>query len=67
MEAVQVYDRQGQLLFTFGRTGNRTSEFELPSGLWIDPRDRIYIADSYNHRVQVFQLVGASHSTGRRK
>jgi hypothetical protein len=29
----------------------------MPSGLYIDQEDRIYVADSYNARVQVFQLV----------
>jgi DNA-binding beta-propeller fold protein YncE len=47
---VQVFDRQGRLLYYFG------SEFELPAGIYIDPRDRIYVADSYNRRVQVFRL-----------
>jgi NHL repeat-containing protein len=25
-------------------------------GVWADARDRIYVADSKNHRIQVFQF-----------
>lgn len=47
---VQVFNREGTLLYFFG------SQFELPAGIYIDPRDRIYVADSYNRRVQVFRM-----------
>ena len=55
---VQIFDRQGQLLYYFGERGSRLGEFQLPSGLFIDKSDRIYVADSYNGRVQVFQYHG---------
>ncbi|MHC4423001.1 MAG: hypothetical protein ACYS1E_20790 [Planctomycetota bacterium] len=29
----------------------------MPAGIHIDPSDRIWIADSYNRRVQVFQYL----------
>lgn len=54
---VQIFDREGRYLMAFGSQGNETGEFWLPSGLFID-QDKIYVADSYNRRVQVFQYVG---------
>jgi len=40
-----------------GAAGRGPGEFLLPSGLYIDKRDRIYVADQGNSRVQVFQYV----------
>ncbi len=57
---VQVFDRQGQLLYNFGN-GTGFGNFHLPSGLFIDPHDRIYLVDSYNRRVQIFQYSGLKH------
>ena len=37
---------------------NAAGEFWLPSGIFIDPNDRIWICDSYNKRVQVFDHLG---------
>lgn len=56
-DAVQVFDSEGQFLMAFGSRGTGPGEFWLPSGLAIDG-DRIYVADSYNRRVQVFRYLG---------
>ncbi len=55
---VEVFDREGRLLYSFGRRGTRPGEFQLPAGLFIDRNDRVYVVDSYNRRVQVFQYQG---------
>jgi hypothetical protein len=54
---VQVFNRQGQLLYHFGN-GTGFGNFRLPSGLFIDRADRVYVVDSYNRRVQIFQYLG---------
>jgi DNA-binding beta-propeller fold protein YncE len=51
---VQVFDRQGRLLYRFGN-GTNFGQFLLPAGLFIDPNNRVYVVDSYNRRVQIFQ------------
>jgi hypothetical protein len=33
-------------------------DFQLPAGLFIDGNDTVYVVDSYNRRVQVFQYHG---------
>jgi DNA-binding beta-propeller fold protein YncE len=57
---IQVYDRAGQFLLPFGGNGKRGGEFNLPSGIFIDASDRIFVSDTYNRRVQVFQYVKGS-------
>lgn len=53
---VRVYNQEGKLLSAFGRPGSKTGEFSRPLGVWADVRDRIYVADSGNRRIQVFQV-----------
>jgi sugar lactone lactonase YvrE len=53
---VRVYNQEGKLVGVFGRQGSKTGEFSRPLGMWADARDRIYVADSNNRRIQVFQF-----------
>ena len=55
---VQIFDDGGELLLFVGRIGAAPGEFWLPAGLHIDGRDRIYVVDQYNRRVQVFDYLG---------
>jgi len=55
---VQVFNRQGQLLYYFGGRGANAGQFQLPAGLFIDQNDRIYVVDSFNRRVQIFRYYG---------
>lgn len=55
---IQVFDRQGRLLYFFGKRGVALGEFQLPSGLFIDHDDRVFVVDSFNRRVQVFRYHG---------
>jgi len=61
---VQVFDRQGNLLYYFGQRGTGLGEFQLPTGLFIDLNDRVFVVDSYNHRVQVFHYFGLTKQAG---
>ena len=64
---VQVFDREGRLLYYFGQRGTGSGEFQLPTGLQIDKQDRIYVVDSFNRRVEVFRYYGiAQVEEGRR-
>ncbi len=53
---IGIYRRDGRLLGTFGRPGMDIGEFNSPAGLWIDGTNRLYVGDTNNGRVQVFQL-----------
>jgi sugar lactone lactonase YvrE len=56
-DAVQMFDRAGRYLMVFGAGGSGPGHFSLPAGLTIDG-DRIYVADSFNRRVQIFRILG---------
>jgi ABC-type spermidine/putrescine transport system permease subunit II/DNA-binding beta-propeller fold protein YncE len=47
-----------RFLFSFGRPGTGPGEFNRPEGLCLDTQDRLYVADSCNHRIQVFSSGG---------
>lgn len=53
---VQIFDRDGTFLLGFGGPGDAPGSFQMPAGLAIW-KDMIYVADSFNHRVQVFQYL----------
>jgi DNA-binding beta-propeller fold protein YncE len=62
LDTVQVYDREGRFLFRFGSTGGGYGQFANPTGVWIDHKDRIYVADTANQRVQSFEW-GIKHGS----
>jgi DNA-binding beta-propeller fold protein YncE len=45
-------------LYYFGSPGTRAGQFQLPAGLSIDHGDQVFVVDSFNRRVQVFQYAG---------
>ena len=54
-DTMQVFQSDGRLLFQSGFTGTGHGQFNGPSGIWIDKLDRIYVADTGNHRIQSFE------------
>lgn len=49
---------------SFGSLGSGVNQFHGPSDVWIDSSDRIYIADSTNHRIVRFDdMTGAGWTT----
>ena len=63
---IRIYSRDGSLLSSFGQTGVEIGEFDSPAGLWIDATNRLYVADTKNGRVQVFQLSHDSENAATR-
>jgi DNA-binding beta-propeller fold protein YncE len=59
---IRIYGRDGTLLSSFGRNGMEVGEFNSPAGLFVDGGNRLYVADTNNSRVQVFQLSHDSES-----
>ena len=59
-DRVQVFsnDRQRAEL-TIGAPGSEDGQFSRPEGLGVDRQDRVFVADSCNHRIQVFDSEGA--------
>ncbi len=53
---INVYSQDGLVLGSLGGAGFKFGEFYAPRGLWIDPMGQLYVVDTDNARVQIFQL-----------
>ncbi|MGA8241461.1 MAG: 6-bladed beta-propeller, partial [Desulfobacterales bacterium] len=54
---IQVFDKRGHLLMAFGEHGRGYGDLWLPTGIYIDNNDLIYVSDSSNRRVQIFRYL----------
>jgi DNA-binding beta-propeller fold protein YncE len=52
-------DTAGVASLVFGSAGSGDGEFNNPNGIAVDTDGSIYVADSSNHRIQVFDSTGA--------
>jgi len=53
-----VSNKRGEVLFTFGKKGSGNGQMMFPLGIDIDDAGNVYLADSGNHRIQVFDSFG---------
>jgi len=53
---VQQFDRNGRFLQSLGRDGKAPGEFHYPHGLAVDSKNRLYVVDAQNARIQQFAL-----------
>ncbi len=60
---VNVFNRNGQFLSSFGSRGTGRGWFNFPTYLWIDKQDKIYVSDTLNYRIQIFNHEGKFLST----
>ncbi|MBM3823089.1 MAG: hypothetical protein FJ404_09420 [Verrucomicrobia bacterium] len=59
VERVQVFSNDGRsLVRSWGQGGAATGEFNRAEGLAVAPDGRFFVADSCNHRIQVFDSNG---------
>ncbi|MBI2248192.1 MAG: NHL repeat-containing protein [Candidatus Omnitrophica bacterium] len=73
---IQVFSTDGEFirmwggLLGLGVKGNSQGQFHVATGVGVDTQGRVYVADFYNHRVQVFSSKGrwlgsfGAHGTG---
>ena len=57
-DRVQWFDAQGKCIGAFGKLGEATGDFNRAEGVAIDAKDRVYVADSCNHRIEIFSADG---------
>lgn len=50
--------KEATLLQVIGRAGTAPGEFNRAEGVCVDAQDRLYVADSCNHRIQIFAPDG---------
>jgi ABC-type Fe3+ transport system permease subunit/DNA-binding beta-propeller fold protein YncE len=59
VERVQHFSKNGKMLLdVIGKPGEGAGDFNRAEGIGIDARDRLYVADSCNHRIQIFSPDG---------
>lgn len=63
-DSLVFFDGEGRLLLNVGGPGSGPGEFWLPAGMAFDAEQQLlFVADSYNSRVQVFRFLGAESPT----
>lgn len=55
---IMIFDRNGKRKLKFGRAGSKQGHFSYPNGIAVGPSKKIYVSDSGNFRVQVFDPQG---------
>jgi len=55
---VHKFSSDGSYLFSWGEPGSRPGQFRLPHTIVIDKRDRIWVPDRENSRIQIFDERG---------
>lgn len=51
---IHGFDQNGQQLFIIGGNGSGNGQFSLPNGLFVTPSNEIYVTDTTNQRVAIF-------------
>ncbi len=54
---MSIYSMAGEYLFEVGGMGGGRGWFYYPSDLVVDGQGRIIVADTFNHRLQVFEFI----------
>jgi DNA-binding beta-propeller fold protein YncE len=57
--SVKKFDKAGVLLVSFGSEGEGRGQMNVPAGIVSDPSGKIFVADTGNERVQVFDISGS--------
>ena len=57
-DRIQKFSAAGQFVYQIGSHGSQPGEFLRPQTLVMDAADRLYVADSCNHRIQIFDVSG---------
>jgi uncharacterized protein (TIGR03663 family) len=55
---IVVTDRNGQFIQQFGSRGAEPGQMREPIGLGVDGQGRLYVGDTWNGRIQIFQPGG---------
>jgi DNA-binding beta-propeller fold protein YncE len=52
------FSKDGKFIKAWGKHGSGPGEFEVPHGLALDSRGRLFVADRSNNRIQIFDQDG---------
>jgi len=51
-------DKAGNYLTAWGTSGDRPGQFRVPHSIGVDSKDRVYVSDRENNRIQIFDADG---------
>lgn len=54
---VQIFQQNGTFVTKFGGKGQGDGLMRFPAGVAVDKRGHLYVADTFNDRIQVFSLA----------
>ena len=55
---VHKFSPDGELLLSWGEPGTGPGQFRLPHNIWVDKRERVWVCDRENNRIQIFDTQG---------
>ena len=55
---VHKFSQDGKHLSSWGEPGTGPSQFRLPHNVWVDKKERVWIPDRENSRIQIFDSEG---------
>jgi DNA-binding beta-propeller fold protein YncE len=55
---VHRFTSTGDHILSWGEPGNDTGQFVLPHNIWLDSKDRVWVSDRENRRIQIFDIEG---------
>jgi len=65
LNCIQKFKLNGKFIFQFGSKGTAKSHFQCPYGLAFSQSELLFVCDSNNHRIQVFQDKQFSYCFGQ--
>jgi hypothetical protein len=54
---IQMFDYEGKFLYKIGKRGLEIGSYYGPKGLYVDPSNKVYVADTLNNRIQVTDMM----------
>jgi streptogramin lyase len=55
---ISKWSKDGKFIKTWGRTGSRRGELDVPHTIALDSRGRLFVGDRGNNRIQIFDQEG---------
>jgi DNA-binding beta-propeller fold protein YncE len=55
---VVKFDRTGKYVAAWGTPGDQPGQFRVPHSIAVDAKDRVYVSDRENNRIQIFDVNG---------
>jgi DNA-binding beta-propeller fold protein YncE len=62
---VLVYDITGRWLYEIGNKGSKPGDFFYPSAVGVNKQGLLFVADTFNHRVQIFTITEKTSDPGQ--